>query len=243
MVALRILPLTVLALLALLLGMVAQPAQSAQAAHVTLSRAVDSVDAWPAATVLQDTSTTLDAAGALAGQDRFAPSTLAYATLGIAPGPVWVRVPLRLAPDAPQDWVVQFDFALLDELDVYVVEDGTIRKTASAGRRQERQGALGGRVPAVALTLVPGRSYTMLVRVDARGPKMLPMRFMQPHAFHHASLQEQMLQGLLFGLATCLLLYSLAQCVTLREPLYGTYAMFVGGMLLYQSVWFGVAAQ
>ncbi|MEW7847476.1 ATP-binding protein [Massilia aurea] len=209
----------------------------------TLTRTANAVEAWPVATVLRDATGALDAPGAVAAQARFAPSTLAYATLGVAPAPSWVRVPFRVAPDAPQDWVVQFDFALIDYLDVYLIEDGAIRKLAAAGRRQDGQGTLGGRVPAVALELAPGRDYTLLVRVAASGPKVLPLRFMQPQAFHHASLQEQMLQGLLFGLGVCLLLYSLAQCITLREPLYGKYAMFVGGMLIYQAVWFGVAAQ
>jgi len=214
-------------------------------APLELGRGSPTVDAWPGATVLHDTDARLDAADALAASDRFAPSTLAYATLGIGQTPIWVKVPLRVAPDAPGHWVVQFDFALLDYLDVWLVDGagGSPRQLASVGRRQDKHGNVGVRVPAVALALAPGQDYTLLVRVAARGPKVMPMSIMQPSAYHRASQHEQMLQGLLFGLAGCLFIYSLGQFITLREPLYGKYAMFVGGISMYQAVWFGVAEQ
>jgi len=215
----------------------------AQAAPLELGRGDAQVDAWPGATILRDLGASLDAPGAMAAAARFVPSELAHATLGMQQVPTWVRVPFRVAPDAPRDWVLQFDFALLDYLDVYLVQDGDMRQLASAGRLQQGHGDLAGRVPAVPLALDPGVEYTLLVRVAARGPKVMPMSFMQPQAYQRAALQEQMLQGLFLGLASCLVLYSLAQWITLREPLYGKYAMFAGGMTMYQAVWFGVAEQ
>ncbi len=230
-------------LLPLLFFALALCAPGARAEQLALERAMPQVEAWPGATILRDRDGTLDAAGALAASSRFAPSDLAYATLGVEQVPIWVKVPFRVAPDAPRDWIVQFDFALLDYLDVYLVQDDQPRQLASVGRRQQQHGGLDGRVPAVALALEPGREYTLLVRVAARGPKVMPMSFMQPAAFHRAALQEQMLQGLMFGLFSCLLIYSLGQWVTLREPLFGKYAMLAGGMAMYQAVWFGVAEQ
>ena len=232
-----------LLLMPLLFFALALAAPGARAAQLTLERAMPQVEAWPGATILRDRDATLDANGALAASARFAPSDLAYATLGVEQVPTWVKVPFRVAPDAPRDWIVQFDFALLDYLDVYLVQDGHPRQLASVGRRQQQHGGLDGRVPAVALALEPGREYTLLVRVAARGPKVMPMRFMQPPAFHRAALQEQMLQGLMFGLFSCLLIYSLGQWVTLRDQLFGKYAMLAGGMAMYQAVWFGVAEQ
>ena len=218
-------------------------ALGAQAAPLELGQGGARVDAWHGATILRDLDASLDAPGAMAAAARFVPSELAHATLGMQQVPTWVRVPFRVAPDAPRDWVLQFDFALLDFLDVYLVQDGQPRQLASAGRLQQRHGDLDGRVPAVALALEPGMEYTLLVRVAARGPKTMPMSFMRPQAYQRAALQEQMLQGLFLGLAGCLVLYSLAQWITLREPLYGKYAMFAGGMTMYQAVWFGVAEQ
>jgi signal transduction histidine kinase/DNA-binding response OmpR family regulator/HPt (histidine-containing phosphotransfer) domain-containing protein len=58
-----------------------------------------------------------------------------------------------------------------------------------------------------------------------------------------AALNEQMLQGLLLGLGLCLLIYSLAQWINLREPLFGTYALLVGGVTLYSADFFGIGSQ
>jgi two-component system sensor histidine kinase/response regulator len=98
-------------------------------------------------------------------------------------------------------------------------------------------------VPAFALDLAAGARYEMLLRVDTNGPKILPISFDKPDNFFHASLAEQLLQGALSGLTLCLLLYSVAQWINLRETLFAKYALLVGGMTLYNVAWFGLGAQ
>ena len=231
-------------LLGCLLGLLlALGAAAAPPARALLAADTLAVEGWPAATLLRDPGTTLDAARALAAAARFTAPDKAYGTLGLNPAPSWLRIPFRVAPDAPRHWVVQFDVALLEYVDVYLIEGGELRKLAAAGRRQDKGGALGGRVPAVALELKPGHDYTLLVRVQSRGPKMLPVTFYQPHAFHAASLAEQMLQGLLFGVAACLVLYSLGQAITLHDALFLKYALFIGGLTVYLATWYGTAEQ
>jgi two-component system sensor histidine kinase/response regulator len=48
---------------------------------------------------------------------------------------------------------------------------------------------------------------------------------------------------MLTGLSLCLLLYSLAQWINLREPLFGKYALLVGGTTLFSIEFFGIGAQ
>ncbi|OON62878.1 hypothetical protein B0920_05450 [Massilia sp. KIM] len=229
--------------LALLLLALALPAG---AASLRLERDAHAVDAWPAVTLYHDTEGRLDAAGALAlaRAGRFAVPDKARATLGVRQEPHWLHIPFRLAADAPADWVAQLDFALVDQLDFYLAEGtGPARHLASAGRRQQHSGELDGRVPAVALHLQPGRDYTLLLRIQARGPKAAPLTLYQPAAYNRAALGEQMLQGVLMGIAACLFLYSLGQWISVREHMYGKYAMFVGGLTGYSLVWFGLGEQ
>ena len=91
--------------------------------------------------------------------------------------------------------------------------------------------------------LEPGAAYELLLRVDNRGSKILPISLAKPAAFLAESLKEQILQGMLVGLAICLLLYSLAQAITLREPLFGKYALLVGGTMMFSVEFFGLGAQ
>ena len=221
-------------------------APAARAAPLELTRADTSLDAWPAVSLLYDTESRFDAATALAAPERFGAPTLASGVIGMRKEPTWMRIPLRVAPDAPSTWVAVVDYPLLDWVDFYLAEANrpeSLRKIADAGRRQNEDGALKGRVPEIVLNLEPGREYVLLVRIASRGPQMAPVRIMQPVAFHQSALGEQMLQGMMVGLALCLFVYSLAQFITLRQTLYGKYAMFVGGLGVYAACWFGLTEQ
>ncbi|MCC2973833.1 hybrid sensor histidine kinase/response regulator [Massilia sp. IC2-476] len=230
-------------LLALVLLLACASAGAAAPAPLVLGPETSSVDAWPATSVLVDEGGRLDAAAALALGARYAPPTTSRGVLKLVKDPHWVRIPLRLAPDAPRDWVVQIDFGMLDEVAFYLEHEGRLRKLASSGRRLPEDGALKGRVPAVALTLEPGADYTLLVRVFTVGSRVAPISIMRPDAYNRAALGEQMLQGLLLGLALCLVAYSLGQWLALRETLYLKYAMYVGGLTLYSMAWFGLGEQ
>ena len=236
----------ILRLFALLFLLLTVGAAPAHAAPLELTRDGASVDAWPALQLLYDTEARLDAPAALAAPERFGAPTLASGVIGMRKEPTWMRIPLRVAPDAPSTWVLVIDYPLLDWVDFYLAEASrpdSLRKIADAGRRQNEDGALQGRVPEIVLNLEPGREYVLLVRIASRGPQMAPVRIMQPVAFHQSALGEQMLQGMMVGLALCLFVYSLAQFVTLRQTLYGKYAMFVGGLGVYAACWFGLTEQ
>jgi len=225
-------------LLALLPG-----AHAAGPAALELGRNTDKVDAWPALTVLADEGARFDAAAALAASARYTPPAMAPGVLKLIQDPHWMRIPIRVAADAPRDWVVQIDFAVLDNVDFYLEDGGSLKKLANSGRRMDGAGSLQGRVPAVALRLEPGREYTLLVRVFAKGPRIAPVSFMHTDTYQRVALAEQMLQGLLLGIAVCLIAYSLGQWITMREALYGKYAMYVGGLTVYGMVWFGIGEQ
>ncbi|WP_020653379.1 hybrid sensor histidine kinase/response regulator [Massilia niastensis] len=232
------------ALRAVLVLLLAMLPLAALAAPVQLGGGVRQAEAWPALTVLKDPQERLDARAALAAGERFVRPGTAYATLGMQPGATWVKIPVAVPQGAPEAWVLQVDFGLLDHLDVYAVSGGVLRMVGSAGRA-DRQGdwALKGRVPAVVVRLAAGAEHTVLLRVRTQGPTILPIRFYQPDEFHPVSLNEQMLQGLILGLGCCLFLYSFAQWLTLREVLFGKYALLVGAVTLYSACWFGIADQ
>ncbi|MGI4718028.1 MAG: response regulator [Janthinobacterium lividum] len=230
---------------ALALALALLPTQAvADPGVVQLTRGADAVEAWPGVTILHDPDGRLDAAAALAQAARFARPTTAYATLGMQPGTTWVRIPVAVAPDAPGAWVMQIDFALLDEVDVHLDSQAGLRQVASLGRMQRPAGDnLGGRVPGTVLRLAPGQEYTVLLRVRSVGPKILPISFLQAHAVLPEALGEQILQGLLLGLRITLFLYAIGQWLTLREPLFGKYALLAAGVTVYSAAWFGTAGQ
>jgi len=172
-----------------LLVLVIMAATPAVAQTLQLTRDADVVDAWPAVTTMADPANALDAPAALAAGARFARPATADASLGMQPGTTWVRIPIAVARDATNGWVMQIDFALLDEVDVWVRFPEGLRKIAGVGRMQQQSGdALKGRVPGAVLRLTPGTAYTVLLRVKTVGPKILPISFRQPDAVLSAEL-------------------------------------------------------
>ncbi|MCS0598863.1 hybrid sensor histidine kinase/response regulator [Massilia agri] len=216
----------------------------AQVGPLQLSRSVPVVDAWPAVTILRDPDNRLDAAAVAARAGGFERPRTAYATLGMQPGTTWVRIPVEVAPDASGGWVMQIDFALLDEVDVHLDSGAGLRHVASLGRMQQPSGEnLRSRVPGTVLRFAPGQAYTVLLRVRSVGPKILPISFMQPRAVLPVALEEQIIQGLLLGLRITLFLYAIGQWLSLREPLFGKYALLAAGVTVYSAAWFGTAGQ
>jgi two-component system sensor histidine kinase/response regulator len=230
-------------LLLLLLGIGAAPAFAAGAApNLVLDDATPHVEAWPAAGVLRDPAGTFTAAELLAAPQRFARPQGAYATLGMEKAVVWLRIPVQAAPASDGAWILKLDFGLLNRVELFLARDGRIERQALAGGAQPSSGALGTPSPAFVLRLEPGASYEVLLRIRTNGPKILPVSFEKPGAYAGATLNENLLQGILLGITICLLLYSLAQWFNLRETLFAKYALLVGSMTVYGLSWFGLGA-
>lgn len=213
-------------------------------AQLALPQIPAPVDAWPAARVLVDTTGSLDLAGARAAQDRFVPTDPAHAALGVSPHPVWLQVPLQVSTAPTTPWVLNINYPVLNRVDVHLEHAGALTHLATLGNLQPfAQRPLGGRSLAVPVPLQGTVPHTLWLRVETAGALVLPLT-LSPLAHHQrAALGEQMLQGLLTGLALCLLVYSLAQWLTLRDTLFLKYALLITGSLGFSVFQFGLGTQ
>jgi CheY-like chemotaxis protein len=229
-----------LIVVALLLPCLAQ----AGSAPLLLDANHEHVELWPAVKIMPDTDGTLSPEAALASVERYTVPNSAYATLGVHKDVVWLRVPLTLAANSDGEWVLNIDYAVLNRIDVYVATAGRITQHHVTGNlRREPDGMRRTRIPAAVLRMTPGSEHILLLRVQNAGSMILPIRLSRPAAFHGEALNEQMLQGMLTGLSLCLLLYSLAQWLNLREPLFGKFALLLTGTTLFSIEFFGIGAQ
>ena len=212
-------------------------------APLMLDDARTRIEAWPSSTVLRDPAGTEVVEALVRAPERFAIPQGAYATLGMVPGVVWLRAPVMAAPGGDGQWVLKVDFGLLDHVDFFLARDGRIVEHGATHDGRAGHGALGGPVPAFPLRLEPGVRYEVLLRVATDNAKIMPVTFEKPATFHQSALDEQMLEGCLTGITVCLLLYSLGQWINLRDGLFAKYALLVGGLALYNLVWFGYGAE
>jgi diguanylate cyclase (GGDEF)-like protein len=210
-----------------------------------LDDAVSSVPAWPAVRQWVDADGSLALPDVLRLLPRFTPPTTATNTLGQRRDVVWLHLPLEVDGQSDGRWLLDIDYAMLNRVDAWLLDaDGRLQQQARMGstvRFADRP--LQTRSHAWALQLRPGERRQLLLRVQTRGGMIVPITLNKPQAFWQRAQSEQMLQGLLTGLGLCLLLYSLAQWVTLREPLFGKYMLLIGSGLVFSFAQFGIGAQ
>ena len=200
----------------------------------------DTVDLWPHVRLLSDPSRALSLDQVIARRDDFAAPRGAYAALGWANDVLWLRVPLAARPGGEGDWVLDFDYALLQRVDVHFVRDGVVLREARLGSDQPYAARpMRGRTHAVALS-VPAGASELFMRVDTSGSRILPLHLSRPSAFHARALDEQTLQGGLMALGFVLLIYSIAQWFALKEELYLKYALLVLCSVTFSLNFFGL---
>ena len=231
----------VAAVLALWLGCASVQAQPAP---LQLQAQQPAAGLWQALQMLPDPEQRYTAQELLQGGPAFGPMPPTQGTLGVRAEPVWLRLPLELAASAPGRWVLDIDYAPLQRIDLVLASGGRIVQQAALGSHVPfAQRPLPTRSHAVELDLQPGVAYELLLRVQTQGAMVLPLRLSPPAMHAEHALREQMLQGLLTGLALCLWIYSLAQWVNQREVLFLQYTLLISGSLLFSLHFFGVGAQ
>lgn len=217
----------------------AAPVHAQPLAPLVLTSETTRVNPWEIITLKADPTYQLTAQDMLGRFNEFEQPARRGGSLGIHKAAMWLRIPV-IAPQASDTpWVVDIGYASL-RADIYLARGGQLVQQLSDDAETAQ---LSSRTPAMAFELQPGQPYDLLIRIQATGPLILPITIgTMPSQLHHA-LRDQMLQGLLNGLALFLLAYSLIQWITQRDRLFAFYALVVIGSAGFSLQFFGIGAQ
>jgi diguanylate cyclase (GGDEF)-like protein len=201
------------------------------------------IDVWPAVRVLADERNAYSVEQLLDQAQRFEPTQGTPGNLGRRAGTVWLRVQLIVPGVEPVRRVLEIDYPALNHADLYVLRGGQLQSHHRMGNallRSER--ALATRTHAAPLLLAPGE-HELLLRVQTLSSVVLPFTVRSAEDFTRYESQVQLVQGVLVGLALCMLLYSLAHWVSLRDRVFLDYAFLLLGNVLFSLSYFGIGAQ
>lgn len=203
----------------------------------------EAVDLWPATSVLLDAENDFSLEQAIALRPRFVKPEGTASNLGRRMGTVWLRIPLRVPEGETLQRVLEVDYPLLNQVDLYLLRDGRVQSHQRMGtqlRRAER--ALPSRAHAAPLALSPG-DYELLLQVSSTSSMVLPITLRTPQDFTRYESQVHLVQGITLGLALCMLMYSLAHWVVLRDRVFLEYALLLSGNTVFALSYFGLGAQ
>lgn len=223
-----------------LLVSMALPLDAHAGTALVLTHERPQVDAWESITLKADPTYQLSVQDMLGRLDQFDAPAQRGGSLGVHKAAMWLHIPI-VASETPQTpWVVNIGYSSL-RAEIYLASGGQVLQQVSARPSDKMQ--LYSRTPTMALDLRAGQPYDLLIRVQATGPLILPITVSEMPQHMRQALGEQMLQGLLNGLAFCLLAYSLIQWVTQREHMFGFYALVVLGSAVFSLQFFGIGPQ
>ncbi len=220
------------------------PLNTHAATPLLLTPDVQSLDAWEVITLQRDASLELSVNDMLGRLDGFEAPSRRGGSIGTHKEAMWLRIPLAVPETPMHQWVANIDYSSLLEVDIYLTSGGQVLQQALLGYQRPPGKASGAsRTPGLALNLQAGQRYDVLIRVRTLGPMILPITVSEmPYRLKQA-LREQMLQGLLNGLAFWLLLYSLLQWLGQRDRLFAWYALVVLGSAGFSLQFFGIGVQ
>jgi diguanylate cyclase len=229
-------------LLVLLLVLASSRAPAAE--PVALHDARARIDLWPAVTMLSDPEHRLDAPQALVERGRFHRPDVPHANLGPRTDTVWLHVPLSVPVTEHGRWVLELDYASLDQVDVFIVSDGLITMHHRLGDELPfAERPLPSSSHAVKLAFERGTDPDLLLRVRSTSSMIVPLRLVDAQTFQASQARVQMAQGLLAGVGLCLVVYSLVHALLLRSAMFAWYALTVSAITLFFLAFYGLAPQ
>lgn len=178
-------------------------------------------------------------------QERFTalPVAGAGANFGFTRSAIWLRVTLRTTADAPRAWLLEVAYAPLDHLELYAPGVTGYERQLAGDNLLFASRVIPHRNHVLPVTLAPGTTQTLYLRVQSEGAVTAPVNLWQPAALWQHDQAAYSALSLYFGLLVGLLLYNLLLFVSVRDTVYLVYALFVGGMALFQLALTGVGYQ
>jgi len=159
---------------------------------------------------------------------------------GFTDSAYWVRLPLYNGSNAA-NWLFQAEYALLDDVELYVEHQGQLINYYRAGNALAfAERPIKHRTFVFPLPLQPNRDYMLYARFAGKVSVQLPLMIWEERAFWQQDQRQNLLQGLYFGVLCIMAVYNLFLYFSLREKVHLIYVLMVCGVMMFMLAFRGI---
>ncbi|GAB3538308.1 diguanylate cyclase [Noviherbaspirillum agri] len=154
----------------------------------------------------------------------------------------WFRIHLRNEDGLANRWMLEAQYPLLDEVDVYLVYPDNRVVTYNGGDtvpfrlREVRHHNFTFGVP-----LPRGEEVHVYLRVKTQSAMLIPLVLWSEKAFLAQDREEQLWLGVYYGILAAMFFYNLMIFLSIRDVSYLYYLQYIGGWILFQMSLNGLA--
>ncbi|HET8707352.1 MAG TPA: 7TM diverse intracellular signaling domain-containing protein, partial [Pseudomonadales bacterium] len=154
----------------------------------------------------------------------------------------WFRFSAKnLEPTGQSNYILHINYPLLDEIDIYFLENGQQRITRMGDLLPYYSRPLTIRLFSVPFSLHKDEETEFVIRVKTTSTMTLPIYISAQHKFIETQINGDWLLGIFYGIALGLALYNLFIFASTRDIDHVLYAAHVLGSLLFFSCIHGVS--
>ena len=155
---------------------------------------------------------------------------------GYSSSAFWLRLPLQAGQGAAREWMLEFAYPSLDNVEVFVPDGKGGYGRLQAGDHQPFSARpYPHRNLVFPFTLAPGKEQMIYARVTSNGNLTMPVTLWTPEALHQNDLRTYPLFALYYGGLGALAAYNLLLFFLIRDRRHVEYAAFAGCMIIAQA--------
>jgi len=173
---------------------------------------------------------------------NFLPSPAENPNWGFSRSAFWARFSAGGDFDQEQQWLLELDYSLLDQVDIYLPQaDGTFLLKKSGDLLPFREREFQNRNLLVSLPQSALSGSPIYLRIVSESTISLPMTILSARAFIKTDHNQQFMLGIYYGIILLVIVYSLLLLVSLREISYFYHLLFIVNFGVFQLITNGTA--
>jgi two-component system sensor histidine kinase BarA len=194
------------------------------------------VNLSPYLKILRETDGKLSIAQAKERLSQFTAHTTSNPNYGFSTQGVWLYTTLSNATRT-QEWVLELGFAQLDNVDMYLLQNGQVITASHQGKEGTAQRF---RLPTMKIRLPYAQTTAVFVRVTSEQNSLIaPLKIQSQEMHEKTNLYDNLLWGLFYGSLLSLAIYNLVLFLGIKENSLLAYVGYICTVLLWQFVWGG----